>query len=772
MLLASLCALLTACSDEVVLVDVPYEGDKTPIELYAGWADAEDNKAVTRTVITDDETKPHNSFPANTSLYMLMQSNYIGSGAAQPTKVTRTIMFALPQSDNTKDYSEVNYSASKEYDKFVRYWDDVYARDAAVSIVAACTPGMGPFITGQTNNKAWYIGGTNVFDKQEWTDLPAGITPEQYNAYATISWPVGSSAQIYSNAFLTDQSRTFDNVSYIKTQDLCFSNNLNDNTSKEHADGRLKFNQETRKFNAGKLIFYHALSKLTFRFKQGEGFADNEFQFNDNTNIKLTNFYSQGTFNLAEGEFVASTLKKANGQTGQNQPIAKIWQRTANELTTEEQAAYKYILDALVIPGTDMTTSDNAVTFYINHNEYKLTMAQLYAAFTDEQKTTYFDSNKLKAGVHYVFTFTVSKTQISGLTAQIVPWETVDAGNINASNARISLQLEDRGEAVISDVDFYRAKDTGNSTISDTYEGYQWATGYEKGTGSFNDNTWQPTNWYWPDNTTFYHFRAVGDKSTSSPAAPTVSSDAFTLTAGQNYKDYIWGAPFKELDGSSTAANDTKIVYSPTYGFDGTFDGTHANSHQIYHGIGPTNDPVKLLMFHMMSDITIKVQSVTGEAAVQLTNGDNKTTIHFENIYTAGSVALGNGLVSTTGSATTTSNLAMSSTDNQWLYGAIPQNLDGPTTAATDDVILVITTPDKNEYRVSMKDVAVTTPPTTTNLANPYTQSSGKYVIDRWYPGFKYTYTFTLKKTGITSLQATIADWEDITADNEDVQIK
>ena len=54
------------------------------------------------------------------------------------------------------------------------------------------------------------------------------------------------------------------------------------------------------------------------------------------------------------------------------------------------------------------------------------------------------------------------------------------------------------------------------------------------------------------------------------------------------------------------------------------------------------------------------------------------------------------------------------------------------------------------------------------NFADPYT--GGK--VDKWYPGFKYTYTFTLRKTGVENLQATIVGWEDVSAGDDNVQIE
>lgn len=752
------------------MVDTP-QNDKTPIELSVGGV--ESMEPSTRAVITDEISGRMKAFKENTSLYMLMQSDYVGTpaDANKTPKVTRTIMFALPQTDNTKTESDVNYSASNEYGKFVRFWDDTYARDAAISIVAACTPGMGAGV----DQKAWRTGGDAAYANQLWTDKVGGAS------YPSIAWPIGETKVTDQSVYTKDKKNQ--DVSYIKNQDLCFSNNLNDYSSEakgNKGDRRLKFNTETKKFDKGHLIFYHALSKLTFRFVMGEGFTDDEFKFKDSENALLKNFYSSGTFNLEDGEFVFSTLKKANGVSGQNPVIEKIYQRTNAELTDAEKSAYKYILDALVIPGTDLTSSDDAVFFTINNNDYKVTMSQLYKAILEVKdadgnyiystdgtsvKTDYLtEYKKLKAGVHYVFTFNVAKSKISGITASVVDWETVTSDNIIPSNARISLKLEERGTEVKSDAAFYRALDPGNTTISDTYEGYKWTTGYSKSTGaSYNsgDKKWTTTDWLWPDNTTFYHFRALAP---TTQTVTTATNDYTSLTAGQTYIDVRWGAPILD-DAVDEVAGSFKLYYNTTNGFDATGDGSPNSSHQIYKAIGPTNDPIKLIMFHMMSDVTINVESVTGDAAVQLKDGENLTKLRFEKIYQSGKVAMGNGLVSTDGDITnTTSDLYQdaNSTDDKkiWKYGAIPQSLE--------NVVLVITTPDKNEYRIAMKDV-VCTAPNYSNVSYPaYTDNKVNY----WYPGVQYTYNFKLSKKKIESITATILGWESITAGDDNVQIK
>lgn len=752
------CAATVACNREN-----PYGTDpqaKSPISLTVGGVDSQNQD--TKAVITDGTGKTLRAFTGQTRLFFA----YVAEDGSGNKKYGFNYGTAAAVANPAVD-SKSSVSFPNNY----LYWDDAYARDSKVSLYSIAVANK------ERGNVALTPGGTIVIGTEG--ENAKSIIPFTTTdpGVPTFRWAIGNpqTQEIFEWA------------------DLVFSNNIANYTSVYGPDNRLKFHTEEgemyHKFDRGELIYYHALTQFTIKIKCGDGFKGDgtDFKFTNsagvacttpNNSFGLNGFYGTGgVFRIGEGEFDTMTGSNIVNYSS----IYKF-----KETHQKASAGDYYVLKAYVFPGTDMTGSkDDAFSFVIDGNRYDVSLAMLITALqngtTDGNANVLAnilkESKYLKAGYNYEFTFTVSKTKISGITAKIVDWENVTAENINPSNARISLTLEDRGTELTTGVDFYRAKDTGIDVISDTYQGYNWSTGYANGSGAtYAGGKWTPTNWYWPDNTTFYHFRAVGEKKAADPVPPTVTGDAFTLTASETYKDYVWGAPFKELDTPNPSANTTKIVYSTAYGFDGTFNGTDANTHQIHYGIGPTNNQIKLLMFHMMSDVTINIQSVEGAGAVQLEIGDKKTTIHFEKISTNGSVALGNGLITAGAPVNTTEALTMSSTSNKWLYGAIPQNLDGETTATTDDVILVITTPDHNQYKVSMKGVKAETV-TDNNLRNPYSKVGGSgddkdmYIIDKWYPGFKYTYTFKLSQKKIEDIKATIVDWETVTA-GDDVQIQ
>ena len=724
--------VFVACSDDAT-TDIA-TGDKTPIELSVGGMD---DGASTRAVITDGTGKTLVAMSEGTGIRISMKSEYNMTSAseswafqgAQATKYCTTWGTAQTTSDNK---APINFGSN------IRYWDDAHARSSMLSLWGLAVPGKA------TSEWTWKAtsGGTEVVDNMSWGTT---TTPTQ------IYWAVSDNQNEESMA----------------KEDLCFSNNLANNPA---SDKRLKFNNTmTKKFDTGKMIFYHALTQFTIKIKCGDGFNGDgtDFQFTNKPTATATNsfalngFYGKGIFNVKAGEF----------QTPEGSSISSIYLQSTTP-KKKGQGDY-YVLSAYVLPGTDLlsTSVSDAFSFTIDHNNYKISMQDLYDAISAHNSgslnTVLGEGTKLLAGVNYVFTFTVEKTKISGITAQIQEWGEVKADNITPSNARINLKLEERGTPVTENVDFYRALDPDNTAITDTYIGYNWSTGYltdGKATASYSGSQWTISNWYWPNNTAFYHFRAVGDGSSTSPEPPTPQTDAtygdyFALTAAESpYKDYTWGAPFLDQQEDESPGS-----FKWSYGTQNGFDGTASDQHQIYHGIGPTNSVIKILMFHMMSDVTIHIRTTSGEDKVTLDDGTNKTTAVLKNLYTTGKVLMGNGLVQTTGSfGEVTVNLSGTDVLSWNNYGAIPQDLS--------NVVLEITTPDKNLYKVVMKDVISTsyTNSNNSNIQNPY--SAGK--INYWYPGFKYEYTFTLSKKKIENITATILDWETVTAGDDNVQIQ
>ncbi len=451
----------------------------------------------------------------------------------------------------------------------------------------------------------------------------------------------------------------------------------------------------------------------------------------------------------------------------------------ANTKDETLDAAYDFVLTCMMLPGSALTsTATDEVYFTIDNNKYHITKAQLATALaskklTDNSTAALADGSKMRPGVHYVFTMTVSKKKIDKLSAAIVDWETINADEMAPSNARITVSLLDNGTPLTGDAtfDLYR-KASISETISDVFPDFTWSTGYtlannkaelaENGTDTGVYTAKNPSDhveWYWPDNKTFYHFRTVKP---INHVVTQAADDYITLTGTAGYTDVCWGAPFNAL------GSGEKLTYSTDYGFDNTGTGTPV-THQISKAIGPTTETINMVMFHMMSDVTIQLTTTNDADAVDLASAK----IQLSMIHPTGKVAMGNGLVTPDGTPATVEGTVDS--DHKWHYGFVPQSLEDVN--STDyDVILTITTADNNRYIVDMKNVEFsTTAFSNTLIANPYSETSsgsGKYKINRWYPNFKYTYTFNLKKSGVETITATLANWETVTAEEETVVIQ
>ena len=703
-----------ACNGDVIDFG-GYDEGKTSIELSVGGV-GEVNASRARAITKDpNEVAKRGIIPAGTALYMVMESQ--DAGANKLYSVTKGVTGTA----DAEKFSPISFSE----EGCTRYWDDCYARNAQLTIYAACSPG---------SSKVIEIGGKSVYP---WTSMPT-----------TEAWSNTAISPTIVDWTVSDNQTT----ETLRDEDLCYSNNISKYTEGTEQDKRLKFNSSTRKFDHGNLCFYHALSWITFEIiRDTESFTAQEFQFATGTNIKLTNFYTKNTeFDIPTGEFTGAYS---------SQTIRTMAQRA----TATTGSAFT--LDALVMPTTDMSsTTKGDIHLIIANNEYNLSKKELLDKIQESDKTNHLiEEKKLKPGVHYVFKLRIGKTKIKEITATILDWETVTATEHTPSNAKVTLSLEDR-TGTKENAYIYRAAETTANITGDILsegKGYVWATGYE-GPNAYtaSGNTLNST-WYWPDNKTFYHFRAIVPQ--SAPALTTVDgNDCVALASGDTYTDVCWGAPFPEMEPGNPSSNTTKFVYSLTNGFAGT------DGHQIHYAIGATESPLKLLLFHVMSDVTINIRSVTGDAQVDLGDGTSTTTqIELKNIYTEGRVQLGNGLVLGTGTQTGTHTFPLQGgTTLKWSnYGAIPQSLAG--------VVLEITTPDNNHYLIDLASVkASASNISSKNVQNPYAIVDGKCTINRWYPDYKYTYSFTLSKKGVTGITCTILEWEEVTADDEVIQIQ
>lgn len=740
-----LCAATAACNKNDLQRE-PESQDKTPIELSIGM---EENTA---TKVITDETSSMTDFTSGTHIFMLMKAD---NGSSQKYTTTR----GKAASENKVIFENDDQTTR------VRYWEDAFARDTKLSIWALACNGMG------------HLGGTGT-DLTEDKNMFWNGTSYDNNTVSTVSakipWRAGMINARLIGWNVPHGNSSAQDETVIKNRDLLFSNNIAVYTGESGTDRRLKFDSGEKKFTPGKLVFYHALSKITVNIKKGVGFTgDNDFRFTNQTNIKLSNFNIWGQFNAEAGEFISTNTS--------HEAISSMWNTTGTTPQIADTEKPAYILQALVLPayksdgknphGSEFfeTSTDVMMDFYIDGNLYQIKSKDLFKAIQDVSANNIANdatSIPMEAGKHYIFSFTVGKTQIDKISAQIVDWDEVAAADVSPSNARIQISLEERGTPVANNVDIYRAADNAD-TVTDTWDSYNWFNGYvgnKNVYGQFGDPlTWKMQNvWYWPNNQTYYHFRAIMPNGTtvSTDTATNPYKDYVTLTSAKTFSDILWGAPMRDI-----ASNEETDPFTWTYSLEDGFGINNAalgDKNQIYQAIGPTDNHIKLTLFHMMSDISFTINTSDGDDKVELCHDNGAeanprythTRLELLNYHNEGRVLLGTAAIKTAGDAGTVEIPFDSATDNtqftsqKYKWGAVPQNLTS--------VQLQITTPDNNVYIVDLANVKV---------------YNSETKIQEWHPGNKYNYNFTLKKKGITNMQATIVDWGTVEAGGEDVTI-
>lgn len=664
-----------------------------------------------------------------------------------------------------------------------RYWDDAFGRDTKLTVYAVAVPNL---------NDDTVLPSTILDQTSPTTAAPDWYTVTTENT--KIDWQVSTTQTAttrtnedlaYSNNIRSAETdnkgcyrQTWDGSAWAKSMQL----GRMIWQSKDPSDASVTVGQ----FDKGHLVFKHALSWLTIVLNEGSGFnntVNTDFAWTNkpagsSQSFTLKGFPTSGKLDISTGTWSDVVTNVDITQLDDVSPATP-----ANQTTHQ--------LEAYVLPGTVLDdNTNNFIEFEIDNAKYYVSGEQIAEAVKSYYSATpaspYASFTTTEAGKHYVINLTVSKKGIENITTAILDWETVNSSEIKPDNVYCSFNFEDRGNKLVSTdavkFNIYRAAKTASDYITGTTEAnYAWETGYSAtpATKSYDTDHWKTTNWFWPNNLTYYHFRAAGyaDNTSGTPSI-TINTDAtngdyFTIKSGtltgSDYKDYIWGAPFTYVD------NAYKIKYNNngTTGFALREDGT---TKQISQAIGATNSQIKMLLFHMTSQIYITVKTTTGADKVTLKDGDNLTTVEILRFLPDGKVLMGTGAVSTTSTARTASAYFTTGTYTgesgttpaqiaNYSFGIVPQALSwGGATAGTETIGLCITTPDGNKYYV--RDLSTCTATvTTTNLVNPYTAATTNYTINAWYPHYKYTYNITLSKAGVTNITAAVLAWEEVSGD-------
>lgn len=784
MALLMLLIACVACSKKNLIIGEDLTNGKNAIVLSASTVQNGVEGPLTRAAIIDGQGK-ETAFEKHTRLTLLMVSENSTNASDKKYSVTYGLALGNGKSPSqwisSDPYSSISFNTTKtdgtdkqKYtdptgtvleteatnnapgDGIIRYWNDAHERKSVLSIYGfaisnTILPSGAPFdqrINGTANTT-----GQNFI---------APATDIDYKIKSNLSdqkWRVG-------NHNLDAAGYSVQNfLSLLYKDDLLYSNNLSNQSS---GDGRLKYT--SGHFDTGVLRFNRAMTMLSFKIIPGAGFdqeSGDNFNFKEGTNVALSGFNKKGNLNIKTGSWEnveAENNVVINGKNYNWRTIANV----TNGKKINEIDDHAYYLLALAIPGTDLTTAnvDNAVTIIIDDNEYTISMQELYDAIhavsanndSDDQtkvKESVLDGGKrLKAGNNYEFNIVIAKTRIASIEAKMIPWEAAIA-TATASNSHVTLSLKDTEGTAVTGGGFslYRAAGAEYSGSDyNSYAVYDWEKGYEGPAANVTESdSIYDTEWYWPDNRTFYHFRTLkpeGQTLNGNEAMTTVAMSGGPVSSAT---DYQWGAPFK---------SDASLGYSHTSGFCNNADKA---SGQLYKAIGATDGVIAITQLHMTSQVFVDLETSAGSDQVDLTDA----SVTLTNLATSANLQLGNGLVTGHGAyynvpITADAHAAADGVPAyDYSYGVLPQKLsgNGNTTGvgnANGTVGIIISLTDGNRYIIE-------------NLG---TVKANNTAVTTWDPGKKYYYRFKLTKTGIDPLYATIKDWEDVSANYGDIKIE
>ncbi|WP_288276288.1 fimbrillin family protein [uncultured Prevotella sp.] len=727
------------------------------LENDGNATDPSNKTAISFIAENNNQSVTRAGFDKSTKIAMHIRSNEVGTTSV---KETSTLVHALE--DGGADYSNIQLDNA-----YLRYWDDAHGRNSQLSVFAIAIPDNAATSNNNISLET-LLGSSSNWNTALDEEIDWVLTSNQ-----TSSDILAKEDLVYSNNIQADKDLGVDGVrSYDAT-----ATGTDDEKYTKKGSGQLKFRLLTSesdgpgKFDRGHLEFHHALCRMTVNLKKGEGYGDGTFKFKTGTNVSILKVPTKGLFNIETGVWDTSD------KTGISMMA---------ETAKDKEFNPDYAFQAQMVPNymINSTSTDNVLSFIIDNNQYYITQAQMYAALKDNAnisagKKTATDIT-MENGRNYVFNITVGKTKIINVTATVVDWVDVK-GDYRLDNHHYSFNLYDQGTPITdaNSFKFYRYQDATITNIkTDESDSKAWSGNYSQPNNfEYKNGTWE-TDWFYEDNTKFYHFRTTSyeNVTASNYHSDATNGDYFTMTSGAISKvvgkgtDYLWGAPLVESRVSSTPLEYNK-------------ESEEGYSYYINPAIGSTNAVINMTQMHMMSNIKI-VLKTTGEPAANnnaITLYDSKaktkgSTIAITNFYTQGDVSMGSGKVSPKNLNTETAGVLITSpsdasaddffkTDftetNEFSYSVVPQSLvDG-----TRKVGLLITTPDKNQYFVveDLSQIAVS------NNGGSLNQGTK---IDCWYPGHQYIYTITLTKTGIKNITCSVVGWVDVTAKNQDITLE
>ena len=412
-----------------------------------------------------------------------------------------------------------------------------------------------------------------------------------------------------------DWSLPYDQSEGWAERDLLISNNVQEGAS---FDGSYKFEDRA----AGKkLVFRHALSKITVNLTAGEGFADGEFA--GSPVVKLI-----GSWPCTDGSL--------NVMTSEYSIPGGVFDITLH-------SASKTKKDGLVMPGSQFPSAGtNILWIKADGNVYYVTAEKIRAAIGSAPYET-------EPGKNYIFNVTLYKTGVK-VSATVVDWVDVNSAEVKPV---IDVTVSYGSEAGATHPDsfvFYRSLAL--------YGGYSSDSRVEYSAGEW---TMEP-QLYWPDHNTHYQFRGV-------------LPDATVKTSKHEGEDYQVIALENAKYEAGTFPSDLQIA-RPEVAEDAVCS-NHEKGHEVTNlfmgGICATEGTVRLSFRYIMSQVEVNLSTTSDEDQVNLTGAE----VDITPVYTHGEVKLGDREIFLTESPETYRMDGADADENKRLNAVVPQDLAG-----------------------------------------------------------------------------------------------
>ena len=472
-----------------------------------------------------------------------------------------------------------------------------------------------------------------------------------------------------------DQSKAVD----LKKNDLLWSN----------TQAPISYNHAKDIHGTLKVPFTHAMSKFTVVLVAGDGFKAEDL---DKATVTLSGMNETGTFSAPD-----ATVSNTSGSIS-----VKMY---GNDKTILEGDKPYRSYEAVVVPLTQLTSGYLLATIEnMSGNKYEVNLSDAIIKSWDSNSTT---SLTTKSGINYKLTVTLNK-QAVGVVASLAAWSDVSATGTGEIMFTADVKGINKDNDGLTDGDSFTLWKTAGLTETDIANA-------DKTTVSYNGSEFTyGSKLYWNSASDVSYFRALAKKTTKIEAVTVATADQGT--------DLLWG---------TTAAHKG---YSTDY--DATNpDNNIVDTYDEGAAIKPRTGAVPLIFKHAMSKVQVNLITNDGtDAAVDLC----KATIAMSNLYTNGTIAIADGVI-TVPEGSTKSTVTMSSETIM-----VPQTIDA-------QAKLVINLNDNTDPEKST---------TYSLLLNTCTCKVNEVdtPISIWESGKSYIYTITINKE-VVKFRVLVQDW-------------